>query len=370
MLMTMAVYMLVPVFPLWLISQGEGAYVGWAMGSYGLGLFVMGCFCNYLVQRFRRNNVCLLSILLMVVCLALMYAVARPGLLPLPKGSSMVVLRFALGAAFGLAQMVLMSTLVIDACESFQRTEANHGSSWFGRFAISLGPVASLLLFKYQGIELVLLASGVCCLFSMFCIQTVTFPFKAPEDRVSHFSLDRFFLPDGALLFVNLFMITTIVGLVFSSTLSPLFYAMMMLGFFLALLAEKYMFADADLKSESITCLILIGSALLIMRHQSSVAQGLTAISPAIPPVFIGFAIGVIGSRFLLFFIKLSRHCQRGTSQSTFFLAWESGISFGLMLGYTVLSDWHFESGMVLSIIALLLYNFITHPWYMKHKNR
>jgi MFS family permease len=370
MLMTMAVYMLVPVFPLWLMAHGEASSIGWGMVSYGVGLFAMGGFCNYLVQRFRRNHVCVVSLLFMLACIALMYAVSRPGLLPLPVGVSFVVLRFFLGLTFGLAQMVILSTLVIDVCESFQRTEANYGTSWFARFAMSLGPVVSLLLYQFQGIGLVLLVAGICCLVSLLFIQMVSFPFKAPDDNVSTFSLDRFFLPDGCLLFVNLFLITTIVGLVFSTPLTPLFYAMLMFGFFLALLAEKYMFADADLKSETVTGLILIGAALLIMRHQSLSVHGLTAISPAIPPVFIGFAIGVIGSRFLLFFIKLSHHCQRGTSQSTFFLAWESGISCGLALGYTALSDCLFESGIAIAVVALLLYNFITHSWYMKHKNR
>jgi hypothetical protein len=90
-------------------------------------------------------------------------------------------------------------------------------------------------------------------------------------------------------------------------------------------------------------------------------------------PLFVGFSLGIIGSRFLLFFIKLSRHCQRGTSQSTFLLGWESGIAFGLGIGYglfygepsTVL-----QLSLVLTVAALLLYSFLTHDWFLRHKNR
>ena len=32
----------------------------------------------------------------------------------------------------------------------------------------------------------------------------------------------------------------------------------------------------------------------------------------------------------------MSDHCQRGTSQSTFLLAWETGIGVGLVLSYGV----------------------------------
>jgi hypothetical protein len=89
-------------------------------------------------------------------------------------------------------------------------------------------------------------------------------------------------------------------------------------------------------------------------------------------PLFVGFAFGIIGARFLLFFIKLSRHCQRGTSQSTFMLGWESGIAWGLGIG---LALFHAEKSYVLLVanglvvLALVMYNF-THDWFVRNKNR
>ncbi|MQO97324.1 MFS transporter, partial [Prevotella copri] len=102
----------------------------------------------------------------------------------------------------------------------------------------------------------------------------------------------------------------------------------------------------------------------------------------------LGFSLGIIGSRFLLFYIKLAKHCQRGTSVNSFFLAWELGLSLGLGLGFlfhNIPARAHFdvdhpaynmvESGMLhyallATIVSLLVYNFLVHPWYMKHKNR
>jgi hypothetical protein len=57
---------------------------------------------------------------------------------------------------FGLAQMVLASTLVIDTCESYQRTEANHSVSWFGRFALSLGPLTGVILLQQWDFSVVI----------------------------------------------------------------------------------------------------------------------------------------------------------------------------------------------------------------------
>jgi uncharacterized membrane protein len=148
---------------------------------------------------------------------------------------------------------------------------------------------------------------------------------------------------------------------------SELFFVMVMVGFLVALLAQRFVFRDADIESEVITGLLLIGVALLMMltRHQTIVSFA--------APMFIGFGLGVIGSRFLLFFIKLSRHCQRGTAQSTFFLAWESGLALGIGLGYGLLELQMvpvLQVSLATTVVALLFYHFFTHGWYIQHKNR
>ena len=87
----------------------------------------------------------------------------------------------------------------------------------------------------------------------------------------------------------------------------------------------------------------------------------------------MGLGIGLIGSRFLLFFIKLSKHCQRGTSQATFLLSWEFGLGLGLFIGYSLLNqnkDLILEVGIVLTVFTLLIYHFYVHSWYVKHRNR
>ena len=113
-------------------------------------------------------------------------------------------------------------------------------------------------------------------------------------------SLDRFFLPHGWLLFLHLMCITMVAGMLLSVSHNMAFYAMLMVGFFLAVLSEKFVFADADLKSEVVCGLLLIIAALFMMLRMQS---GLTSLSHYVPPVLFGLGIGIIGSRFLLFFI-------------------------------------------------------------------
>lgn len=364
-LLTMAVYMLVPTMPLWLINLGfSWMETGIAMGAFGIGLFVLGGFVSFLVQHYRRNMVCIWSAACMAALLGLSYYFeTRISQLPFYV---VVLQRLLFGVVFGLAQMVLTSTLIIDTSESYQRTEANHSASWFGRLALSLGPIAGILTEQLAGFGIVLLSAACLSFIAVVLIFLVHFPFRAPQDDVPTFSLDRFFLPHGFPLFFNLQLIMLAAGLLFSMSLTIHFYTMMMAGFLSALLAQRFIFRDAEVKSEVVTGLILMGAALLMMltRTQQIVVYA--------APLFIGFALGIIGARFLLFFIKLSRHCQRGTSQSTFMLGWESGIAWGIGIGYALL---HAEEKYILPValtfvvLALVMYNF-THDWFVRNKNR
>ena len=367
-LLSMSVYMLLPTMPLWLADDQNlsASETGMVMGAFGAGLFLLGAFVSYLVQRYRRNIVCIVAIAALAACLALLYYLdsLRYQFVEFPL---LVLLRFAMGAVFGLSQMVLCSTLIIDTCESFQRTEANFATGWFGRIALALGPLASLLLLRYTDHSSVFLFAAGCAVASLVLVLMVNFPFRTPDDDLPVACLDRFFLPHGTVLFLNLLLITVAFGLLLSFQMPMLFYAMLMCGFLVALLCWRFIFRDAELKSEVFVGLILMGAALIMMISPST-----QPIVDYAAPLFIGLGMGLIGSRFLLFFIKLSRHCQRGTSQSTFMLGWESGIAVGLGLGLGCFDGKPLQllfTSLFLVIVALVSYQF-THNWFIKNKNR
>ena len=359
-LMSMSVTMLIPTLPLWMLYV-EGLSVvetGIAMAIFAVGLFLPGLFCSYLVQHYRRNLVCIWA--MAALTLTLLFPVYMH---PVPT-LVVMLMRLLQGAAFGLAEMVLASTLVIDTCESFHRTEANYSSTWFARFALSLGPMAGLLLYQQFGMQTMLYVAAGCCLASVLLIMAVHFPFRVPSEHVSIVSLDRFLLAAGWPLFLNLFMIMLGIGMLLSLPFSSATYALMMGGFLLALLAQRFVFPEAELKSEVVSGLLLIIAALLVLMF---VPQ-----SPLHFPL-LGLGLGILGARFVLFFIKLSKHCQRGTAQSSCFLAWESGLALGIGLGY-VLFEGNREgllyTALALVAAGLLLYVTVIHRWFIKNKNR
>ncbi len=363
---TSAVYIFLPVLPFWMADTLEIPLSKTAclFVAYALGLFVLGGFCSHFVERYRRNKVCLTAIVLTLFCVASLPLLGHVGVedryLLLVAGS------FLVGCFFGLSQTVLYSTLAIDISESLHRTEANHAIMWFGRFALSLGPVLGLFLWNSYGVRYVVYGSLACGITGALFLRMVKFSFKTPSEVDSIYSLDRFLLPKAAWLFLNEFLVMASVGIMLSTVPSPRFYALLMAGFFLALLAERFAFADANLRSEMTSGLILIIAALLLMLFRR------TGPEVYFVPVMMGIGIGLTASRILLFSVKLRGHCERGTALSNYFHSWETGLALGYGAGLCVGTDLRIccLSSLALSILALLLYHFIVHSWYMRNKNK
>ena len=292
-LLMSSVYMLIFAIPYILLQE---KYQMWQIGcvllAYGFGLFLFGGFCSYLVQRYRRNMVCQLSILGVVVCLSVLYYLDTFWNIRF-SFEILLAVRFLLGAFLGLAQMSLASTLVIDSCESFQRTEANYITSWFARFSIAVGPLVACFVYNYFGMGYVFPTASLLALGAFVLVSRAKFPFKAPAEGIKTFEpLPRLYLPQGTPLFVNIILITFSAGLYFSLPHSSGIFLMIFGGMVLAFLAEKFVFADADLKSQIIVGLVLLGAAQLISFASQEFAVEILV------PALLGFSLGIIRKPF------------------------------------------------------------------------
>lgn len=146
------------------------------MGAYVLGLYAFGPFVSYLVERYRRKRVCQYAILLLIGDILMMLYMRTS---PMAARLELVVaLRFILGAVYGLAQMVLLSTLVVDSVQSYFRTEANYHINWFGRLAVALGPLISLVVVSHVSLERAFLLSVLLSVLALLLISVIRFPFK------------------------------------------------------------------------------------------------------------------------------------------------------------------------------------------------
>ena len=271
-LLMTSVCMLIIGIPYFMTIEGYRYWqIGVVAGAYGFGLFLLGGFCSYLLQRYRRNRVCLVSICCVAISLIALYYLETFWNIKFGFGV-LVATRVVQGAFLGLAQMALTSTLVIDTCESFQRTEANYITSWFARLSIATGPIIVWLVDDFSDMHLIFPVASLLALGAFVLVSLVKFPFKAPSEHLPLFSYDRFFLPQGIPLFINIVLILIGAGMYFAIPHNLTVYLMFLLGLLMAIVAEKYVFADADLKSQALVGLVLMGAAEFISLNDQDFA--------------------------------------------------------------------------------------------------
>ncbi len=358
-LLSTSLYMLIPALPVWLVM--EYASSAWEIGGIlalsGVSIFFLGPFFNYLVDRFARKKVCMWAMFVAALC--------SFGFYWAPAVIWIVLLRIAQGMAQGVALMVAGSTLAIDLTVSPRRTDANNAFAWFGRLGLSIGPLMGLLICHFFDFQLVFSLSFLLGLIACFCILCLKVPFRAPLCPPVC-STDRFWLPNSWLMFVQTLPVAAGLGVLFATIHRYEFYAFLMIGFCIALMALHFVFQEADIRSEIVSGNILWGAGiLLLIFRDSSVAFYTSAI-------LVGMGVGLTISRLLVFFIKLSHHCERGSANTSYMFAWEFGLGIGLFLGYGFFSEALQRYWICLAFlaVALLLYLLVTHRWFMKHKVR
>lgn len=348
---TLPVYMLVAILPVWLLKYVElsDMQVASTMGIYGCGVFLFGAVCSYLIQRYRRNKVCIISMLLMVACiLSIAYLSENLAEYNLVRWvfPIVLVLRALLGAFFGLSFMILNSTLIVDCCDTSKRTLANVVSAWSYRLAIVVGMFLGLWLEKEFGFLNTIYLSAFFSMLSVGILSSVSFPFKAPDESLHVFSLDRFFRLSSMRLVTSTFMIAALLGVtvvVFQGIAS---YLGLLFGVLLSLLVQKIPFVAYKKRGMVLLCYLLL--ALSVLCQWCSYLPWLSVASF----VLTGFSLSAVLTVFHREFIDTADHCQRGTSQSTFMLSFESGFSLGIFVSILSTVELH---TLFISYVFLLL---------------
>lgn len=358
-LVGMSVYMLMPLWPA-LLEEVCGASFresGLVVALFGLGMFLPGPFCNYWLDTHRRKAICWWATAALA---GTTFAVPWPGL---PLGV-LVLLHMLRGMAFGVFQIALGSTLLIDLSHTRRRTQAAHVYYWFSRFAWSLGPAVGLLALRF-GAE-AFPASLACVLVALVLLLRLHVPFRTPlEPR--RLSADRFWLGRGRALVLGLLPVTVSAGLVMAGNRSFEFYGLLMVGFLLALTSHLVVFANADRRAEVTAGLIFLFASFLLQLTRD------VAVIDHFASVLAGWGLGLVGSRYLLMLIRVSEHCERGTAQSTYMLCWEGGLCLGFFIGCCCIPislQLAYGLGLLLTAVALGYYLLVAYAWFLTHCRR
>ena len=350
-----SVYMLLPAVPIWLMQSGFCNYteIAGSVALFGVGVFLPGMFNSFLIDRFRRKHVCLLS-LLGLLALTWLY----------PYTSSLwqiAALRVGQGALFGIATMTLGSTLAIDVTASHRRTSANVALTWMNRLGMALGLSAGVFAFSWGGIQTAVYASvmlgGVAVLLTLFVRVAFRAPLQPPL-----LSLDRFLLPRSLYPAVCLMLIASVLGVLAARVYTEFFYLFLAGGFILASIVVGRM-----LQRMSGRVRMELGTASLVSGFLAFLLWD-TLTGSYLSAVLLGAGIGLCASCLYAVMIEVALHCERGTANNTYQLFWELGIAAGVLLEACLgeAPSTLYLASLCLCALVLLIYELSLHKWYNK----
>ena len=232
-----SLYMFLPVVPACMgpVQLGGAAAAWLPFVAFAAGACLPAPFCNFWLDAYRRKSVALWALACLVAATALF-------LLDLPYYGKWLV-RMAQGASYGVFQIAVGSTLLLDLSDTRKRTEAAHVYYWFARLALVFGPLAGVMLPLYHGAEAfsaVAVGLQVC---AFLLLSGLRVPFRAPLEP-SLFTFDRFWLPRGFRLFVPLFGVCLVAGLLMGRHCGAGFCVFLGVGFWLALWLHRCVFRE------------------------------------------------------------------------------------------------------------------------------
>ena len=192
-------------------------------------------------------------------------------------------------------------------------------------------------------------------------------PFRAPLEP-SLFTFDRFWLPRGFRLFVPLFGVCLVAGLLMGRHCGAGFCVFLGVGFWLALWLHRCVFRERLQRELACGFCSLVVAALLLSCPLAD-ERWLWVVA-----VFLGCGLGWTTSRYLLSYIRICEHCERGTAQSSYMLGWDMGLlagfscSAGLWGGGAQACSTYIILGLC---AATGLFHFLcVKPWYMQNKRK
>lgn len=296
--------------------------------SFGAGIIAVGPFISWLTERYRRNKVYIVSTLLLTVMMFVVFFLDEDYI---PKNlvceAFMWCVSFLCGAFYGVAMRLLIGVLIIDKCESYNRTEANHVSMWttFVAFVVAL----LLVRLVYNALDDSVIGIVACslALIAALIVAFLPFPFRTPTDEVSIVSLDRFLMLQGGGYSLSLLFSTVVAAYVLSSHNDVMFYAMLLFGFVVVMLTHCIFKEDSTARRE-----VLVGIALMLVSLLTTVLYSRGEVFVILSSLLISMAFGYVSIGVMKQLLGASSHCKRSTVVCSHFMT----IAIGSLIGFCI----------------------------------
>lgn len=315
------VYAFIPIIVTHINTTYNSDYsvAGWSVLAFSIGMFLPGPFGAHIMERRSRKSIYLRSLLLLGPITCIGYVLSN-------QSWQFVALQVVQGAAFGLSQTALGTTLVNDILPSKQRNKGDLIYGWAGRLGIPLGFLFGFILLLLVPIKQTYWWVLIPCALSFVLVAQTNVPIKAPV-KVPIITLDRFFLPKSLPLSLSMFAAPWVLGFLASSIINIglyncFFFACVAIGVLTAFLIQIFMQRRLGQKVIISLCYTLIVIALILRLQENTITACLAYI-------IVGCGIGGVSSRHLMDWVTKAQHCQRGTAQNTYMLSWRAIFALG-----------------------------------------
>jgi MFS family permease len=378
-LLFFAFYLLVPIFPLYLIDEhaASKSLIGILLASYTIAALLIRPFAGFVLDMVYRKPIYLVAFLLFVVTFV-GYPIANSiGLF--------LFFRVLHGFTFGFVTTA-GNSLIVDVTPAERRGE---GLGFFGvanTIAMAVGPMTGLYLHDYYSYDVIFytaIGSGLVGFTFASMIKAENKSSKTSQP----IAWDRFFLFKGfnagfALLLMGIpyGMIVTYIALygreIGIKSGIGLFFSFMAVG-----LTISRFFSGRLVDQGKLVPVITWGTALSLLSFLMLAALKLidnnhiVLIMFYVVSLLMGVGYGLIFPAYNTLFVNLAPNNRRATASSTYMTSWDIGIGLGLISG-----GWLADSGGGLSLaylaggfiagISCLFFAKIAGPHFNRNKLR
>lgn len=371
-LLFFAFYILTPLLPIYLDAQfsADKHLIGIVLSGYVIATLLVRPFSGFIVDTFNRKTVLMICFFSFFIFFA--------GYIGAGTLLMFAILRTLHGLPFGAAT-VANSTVAIDVLPSSRR---NEGIGYYGlsnNLAMAIAPSVGIWIYSTtQRFDLLFWLAFLLAFAGFLSSTTVKLPKREKVVGKPKLSLDHFFLTRAWLMAVNICLFALCWGVMSNYVAiygqerlgitdgTGLFFMILSGGLFAARLIGSKSLREGKLTKSCTIGVVFstIGYVLfaLMLGHWSYYLSAL----------FVGLGNGQMYPAMLNMFIKVARHDQRGTANSSILIAWDLGMGLGILLGGFLVQYINYEAAFWATAIAQtagsLLFILVTKTFFMKRR--
>lgn len=371
-LLFFAFYLLTPLLPIYLDRQfqADKDMIGLVLSGYVVATFLVRPFSGFLVDSFNRKKVLIICFLAFFICFA--------GYIGASTLLMFAIVRTLHGIPFGAAT-VANSTVAIDVLPSSRR---NEGIGFYGlsnNLAMAIAPTAGIYIYNLtDNFELLFWISLFLAMAGFICSTTVKIPARELKQGKPRLDLDHFFLSRAWLMALNICLFGLCWGVMSNYVAiygqqelgitdgTGIFFAVLSLGLVLSRLSGHKALRQGKLTQ---SCSLGVMTSLLGYTLFAMAINRWTYFASAL---LIGLGNGRMYPAFLNMFIKVARHDQRGTANSSILISWDFGMGIGILLGGFIAEYISFAAAFWVTAAmqgaGTLLFLFCTRGFFLRRR--